>query len=115
VPSPLLYRGVVYNLQHYGPLLCRTALESGEEGDPLRLGIGNLYASPVAAAGRVYLTDLDGATLVLEHAPLGEVARPVALNQLEDSFSASAAVAGSELYLRGDRWLYCLAREAEER
>ncbi|MDP6762509.1 MAG: PQQ-binding-like beta-propeller repeat protein [Planctomycetota bacterium] len=111
VPSPLLYRGVLYNLQHYQPLLCRTELASGEEAQVQRLELSNLYASPVAAAGRIYLTDLDGATLVLDHAPLAEAPSPLALNLLDDSFSASAAIVGRELFLRGDRWLYCLARD----
>jgi hypothetical protein len=107
----LLYRGVLYNLQHYQPLLCRTELASGEEAQVQRLELSNLYASPVAAAGRIYLTDLDGATLVLDHAPLAEAPSPLALNLLDDSFSASAAIVGRELFLRGDRWLYCLARD----
>jgi hypothetical protein len=79
------------------------------ETGPLRLA--NLYASPVAAAGRVYLTDLGGATLVAEHAPLTQTARVLALNQLEDSFSASVAVVGGEPALRGERRRYCIASD----
>ena len=113
VPSPLLYQGVVYGLVHYQANLCRTELTTGDLGSgSLRIrGLGNLYASPVAAAGRVYLTDLEGRTLVLEHTPVDEEPRALALNQLDDSFSASAALAGSELFLRGDRFLYCLAED----
>jgi hypothetical protein len=33
------------------------------------------------------------------------------MNRLDDSLSASAALAGRELYLRGERFLYCLAEE----
>jgi len=113
VPSPLLYQGVVYNVVHYQPTLCCTDLLTGDEGArPLRRrGLGSLYASPVAAGGRVYLVDMDGVTLVFEHVPVDADPRPLALNQLDDSFSASPAVAGKELYLRGDRFLYCLAEE----
>ncbi|MGH7601895.1 MAG: PQQ-binding-like beta-propeller repeat protein, partial [bacterium] len=57
-------------------------------------------------ANRVYITDRDGATLVLSHSDKPEV---LALNQLDDSFSASAAVAGRELFLRGQKYLYCIA------
>ena len=35
----------------------------------------------------------------------------LAINQLDDSFSASAALAGRELFLRGERSLYCIAEE----
>jgi hypothetical protein len=36
----------------------------------------------------------------------------LARNRLDDSFSASAAIAGRELYLRGERHLYCIAEAA---
>jgi hypothetical protein len=35
----------------------------------------------------------------------------LAVNMLDDSFSASAAIAGKELFLRGERYLYCIAEE----
>lgn len=113
VPSPLVVGDVVYNLQHYQPVLCRTELESGEQGErPLRLReLRNLYASPVAAAGRVYLTDLEGTTLVLEHAPVDERPRALAVNRLEDSFSASPALVDDVLILRGERFLYCIVED----
>jgi hypothetical protein len=33
----------------------------------------------------------------------------LAVNHLEDSFSASPALVDRELYLRGERFLYCIA------
>jgi hypothetical protein len=57
----------------------------------------------------VYVTDLDGATIVLRHDD--PAAPPLALNHLDDSFAASAAVAGRELFLRGHRFLYCIAED----
>jgi hypothetical protein len=35
----------------------------------------------------------------------------MALNRLDDSFSASPALVHQEIYLRGERFLYCLAEE----
>jgi len=35
----------------------------------------------------------------------------LSVNRLDDSFSASAALGGRELILRGERHLYCLAEE----
>jgi len=109
VPSPLLYDDALYILHHYQGTLSRLDASSGKESQrPMRLpGIRNVYASPVGAAGRVYITDLDGTTLVLSHESQPEV---LARNQLDDSFSASAAVVDKELYLRGERFLYCLAQ-----
>jgi len=110
VPSPLLYGDVVYFLAHYQNVLSCASVRTGEnDGGPLRLKrLGNIYASPVGAAGRIYVTDLEGSTLVLTHAREPET---LALNRLEDRFSASAALAGRELFLRGERALYCLADE----
>ena len=107
VPSPLLYRGYLYVLHHYQGVLSRLDLESGEEkAGPFRLsGIRNVYASPVAAAGRIYITDRQGATLVMS---IDQEPELLAYNRLDDSFSASAALVGGEMLLRGERYLYSI-------
>jgi outer membrane protein assembly factor BamB len=114
VPSPLLYDGALYFLHHYQGFLARVEAVSGKQpGRPLRLvGMDDVYASPLGAAGRVYVVDRSGATAVIEHGPEPRV---LSLNRLGDSFSASPIAADGELYLRGERFLYCLAREASER
>jgi outer membrane protein assembly factor BamB len=108
VPSPLLYRDSLYFLAHYQGIVTRVKASTGENRPgPMRLtGIGDIYASPVAAGNRVYITDLSGATIVLSDE---DDPRVLALNRLNDSFSASAAIAGGELYLRGEKHLYCIA------
>ncbi len=112
VPSPLLYEGKLYYLTHYQGILSRVDGVTGEdEPGAIRLaGIGNIYASPVAAAGRVYVTDLDGATAIVSHAG---VPRVLAINRLQEPIAASAAIAGSDLFLRGEKSLYCLAEPAK--
>jgi outer membrane protein assembly factor BamB len=111
VPSPLLYDGVLYILKHNTGVL--TALDA-RTGKPLygpeRLaGIEGVYASPVGAAGRVYVVGRNGATAVLKAGPEPTV---LAVNRLDDRFDASPAIAGRELYLRGRRHLYALAEPA---
>lgn len=111
VPSPLLYDDSLYTLQHYQGIISRINVKTGEDdGGPFRLhAISNVYASPVGAAGRVYVTSRDGVTQVMSH---GNAAPKVlAVNRLDDTFSASAAIAGRELFLRGERSLYCIAEE----
>jgi outer membrane protein assembly factor BamB len=110
VPSPLLYGDSLYFLRHYQGILTRVNAKTGEEPTgPFRLGgLRNLYASPVGAAGRLYFTDLDGVTLVMSN---GEIPRLLARNELDDSFSASAALVEDELFLRGEKFLYCIANE----
>ena len=110
MPSPLLYGDALYFLAHYQGILTRVIAKTSEERPgPLRLGgIRNVYASPVGAAGRVYITDRNGTTMVISHA---DRPRMLALNRLADSFSASAAIVENELYLRGEQNLYCIAAE----
>ena len=110
VPSPLLYGDSLYFIRHFQNVLTRVDARSGKDRPgPMRLnGISNVFASPVGAANRVYITDRDGATLVMSH---DDHPRVLAINQLDDSFSASAALAGRELFLRGERNLYCIAEE----
>ena len=89
----------------------RSAAPTGEEPlGPFRIpGVFELYASPVGAADRVYLTDRDGTTVVIEH---GDDAPSIlAANTLDDEFNASMAIAGKELFLRGREFLYCIARD----
>ncbi|MDB6131700.1 MAG: outer rane biosis protein BamB [Verrucomicrobiales bacterium] len=109
VPSPLLYGDTLYFLRHNQNVLARLDPLTGEFRDSaIRLeGIGDfIFASPVGGGGRIYVTGRDGVTVVLKHDRKNEA---LAVNKLEDSFSASAAVAGRELFLRGERFLYCLA------
>ncbi len=55
---------------------------------------------------RIYLVGRTGASLVLKHSDQVEV---LATNQLQDRFDASPAVAGGELFLRGQEHVYCIA------
>lgn len=108
VPSPLLYGDSLYFLTHYQGILSRVESVTGVDNPgPIRLGsLGNIYASPVAADDRVYVTDLDGRTVVLSHDDKPKV---LAVNTLEEEFAASAAIVGRELFLRGKSHLYCIA------
>jgi hypothetical protein len=69
-------------------------------------GVFGVYASPVGAAGRVYLTGRDGTSLVLRDGPKLEV---LATNKLDEPIDASPAAVGSDLFLRSHRSLYCLS------
>ena len=107
VPSPLAYEGRLYFLKHSQALLMALDLATGEElYGPLRIrGLHNVFASPVAAGGRVYVASREGVTAVIRAGPEPEL---LAINRLDDTFSASPAVVGGELFLRGQEYLYCL-------
>ena len=111
VPSPLLYGDSLYTLQHYQGIVSRLDVTSGaDQGGPFRLGaITSVYASPVGAADRVYITSRDGVTQVMSHGD--KTPKMLAVNRLDDTISASAALAGREIFLRGERYLLHRGRQ----
>jgi hypothetical protein len=60
------------------------------------------------ADGRVIVLGQDGSAAVLKHGPVYEV---LATNRLDDRFDASPALVDNEVYLRGYRFLYCVAAD----
>jgi outer membrane protein assembly factor BamB len=110
VPSPLLYDGWLYYLRHYQGVLSRVNAKTGNEpSGPFRLGsVFNIYSSPVAAAGRIYVTDRNGKTLVISN---DAEPKALTLNKLDDRFSASAALVGDAIFLRGEKFLYCIGEK----
>jgi outer membrane protein assembly factor BamB len=110
VPSPLLYGDKLYFFASNNAILsCFDATSGRALIDAERLpGLQGVYASPVGAAGRVYLVGRNGVTLVVKHADKLEV---LATNRLEERFDASPALAGNELFLRGQEHLYCIAEK----
>lgn len=107
VPSPLLYDGLLYFTQSNSAILSIFDVRSGRALLSRKRvpGLANVYASPVGAASRVYITGRNGVTVVLKRTGRMEV---MARNRLDDEFNASPALAGHQLFLRGRRWLYCL-------
>jgi outer membrane protein assembly factor BamB len=109
VPSPLLYDERLYFSQSNQAILsCLDAKTGAPIIDRTRLpGISNIYASPVAADNRVYIVGRDGTTLVLERS---DELKILATNKIDDSIDASPALAGDQLFLRGSKYLYCIAQ-----
>ena len=108
VPSPLLYDGLLYFLKSNAGILSVFDANTGRPHyQAQRLNaIPEVYSSPVAAQGRVYVTGRDGTTAVLRQGPRFEV---LARNTLDDGFDASAALVDGHIYLRGYRYLYDIA------
>jgi len=107
VSTPLLYRGQLYFFKHVQSFLTSADAKTGRTLFTERVGLGNVFASPVAAAGRIYLLGREGKALVLEPGPTLKI---LAENQLDDGFDASPVIVGGDLYLRGRRFLYAVAR-----
>jgi outer membrane protein assembly factor BamB len=107
VPSPLLVGGRLWFTQMNDNLLTTLDAKTGKVVmDRERMpSLKTLYASPVAAAGRVYIVDREGTTLVLKQ---GDKLEVLATNRLGDPVDASPVVVGKQLFLRGEKYLYCI-------
>ena len=110
VPSPLLYDGMLYfSKSNQAVLSCLDSKTGDAFIDPTRLsGISRIYASPVGADERVYITGRNGTTLVLQRSKELTV---LATNKLDDLIDASPALVGDQLFLRGKKFLYCIAED----
>lgn len=108
VPSPLLYDGILYFLKTNNGLLTAVDAKTGKPHYQAQRieGVPNVFASPVAAAGKIFVVGREGATAVIKPGPTLEV---IATNTLDDHFDASPALVGGEMYLRGVKSLYCVA------
>ncbi len=69
-------------------------------------GLEQIYASPVAAGGHVYLTSRAGTTVVIEDSPEFKI---VATNSVGETVDATPAPVDQELFIRGEQHLFCIA------
>lgn len=104
LPSPLLYRGVLYMVNDNGIV---TTLDP-ESGAVIRQGRlagapGAVFASPVAADGHVFFTTEAGAVVVV--APDGAITVRRVNDLAEDTY-ATPALADGRLYVRTTQALY---------
>ncbi|MHC5061500.1 MAG: outer membrane protein assembly factor BamB family protein [Planctomycetota bacterium] len=109
VPSPLLYgeniyvlsvnRGVIssYNARTGKPNFVKKRLDAVDE----------VYASPVGAAGRVYVVSREGKCQVIRNSKEFEV---LATNTLDDEIDASPAIVGDRIFLKGKTNFYCIGK-----
>ncbi len=109
VASPLLSDGRVY--YHNGKsagLTCVDAASGKLHYSQGRIrGISKTYASPLAANGYVYLTGRNGTTVVIEDSDKFKI---VATNVLGEPVDATPAPVDDELFIRGERHLYCVSK-----
>lgn len=110
VPSALLYKGKLYiPFSNRAQLTCLdaksgTAFYSKEKIE----GLKGVYAAPVAADGKVYISGRKGSFAVVKAGPQFELLQ---VNKLDDSFDASPAIIGKNLILRGFSSLYCISAD----
>ena len=104
--SPVAVGEYVY-VPGQGTLACYEA-KTGKQvfKEPLK-GARTIAASPVAIAGKLYITEESGKTFVVK---AGVEMETLQTNSLDDLFWSSPAVAGDRLLLRGAKGLYCVKK-----
>lgn len=104
VPSPVVVGEFLLVADDRGTANCFDA-SNGERLWQNRLG-KHYSSSLVTAGGLVYFTADDGVTKLVRP---GESMEVVAENELGENVYSSPAIAGNELFIRGEKHLFCIA------
>jgi outer membrane protein assembly factor BamB len=109
VPSPLHYRGHVYLVKDGGMVSCFDAKTGAVAYQQERLNaLGNYYASPVAADGRIIVASLDGKVTVF--AAGGDAPKILHQADFKERIAATPALAGNNVYIRTPTTLYAFGK-----
>ncbi len=105
IPSPALSDGRLYYLAgRECAVTCLDALTGNVHFERERIdGVGQVYASPVAAGGHLYIFGRDGTAAVIRDS---EEFSLVGLNRLGEGVDVTPAATGGDLIVRGERHLY---------
>jgi outer membrane protein assembly factor BamB len=107
VPTPAVTGQYIFILNDRGILWCRDAKTGAEVWGNQRARAGTYSASPVVADGKLYVTSEDGVTTVLEAGPVFKV---IGENDLADYTLSTPAIAGSQIFIRTQKFLYCIGK-----
>jgi outer membrane protein assembly factor BamB len=99
---------LLYVADNGGILTCYVA-ETGEEmyRNPIGGDISSYSASPVAADGKLYISDEYGNIHIVKAGPTYE---HMAVNKMDEICMASPAISGKTLFIRARRNLYAISR-----
>ena len=113
MPTPLAYRGILYVLANNG-VFDAYDISTGKEIYRQRLPlIGSGYsASPVAADGKIYLSNEDGDMLIVE---AGATFKLVATNSIGETLMATPALSQGVMYVRGARTLFAVGKNSAKK
>jgi outer membrane protein assembly factor BamB len=105
IPAPLVYQGVYFMVRDGGIITSLDPSTGGllKEGRT-REALGEYYASPVAADGKVFLASGEGKITVLKASAEWEV---LGVNDLGDEVHATPALSEGRIYVRTHGTLYC--------
>ncbi|MBS1834605.1 MAG: PQQ-binding-like beta-propeller repeat protein [Acidobacteria bacterium] len=111
VPTPVTDGNLFYSINDRG-IVWALKMQTGEEVyGGKRIKPGTYSASPVLADGKIYITSEDGVTTVLKAGPDFEV---LAENNIDEYVLSSVAVSDGQIFLRGDKHLYCIGKRVKQ-
>jgi outer membrane protein assembly factor BamB len=109
MPTPLAYNGNLYVLNNNG-LFDAYNLKTGKEIYRQRLSLvgSGFSASPVAADGKIYLSNEDGEILVIS---AGEKFNHISTNSMGELLMATPALSEGVMYVRSSSSLFAIGRK----
>ncbi|MCB1035009.1 MAG: PQQ-binding-like beta-propeller repeat protein [Acidobacteria bacterium] len=107
VPTPVTDGTYLYVINDRAVAWCFEAATGRIVWGPERMPSGTYSASPVLADGRIYVTNEEGTTAVLEAGPKFNL---LAENALGSYTLSSPAIADGKIYLRTSDYLYAIGR-----
>ena len=105
VPTPVTDGKLFYSINDRGIMWALNMETGAEVYGAQRIKPGTYSASPVIADGKIYITSEDGVTSVIKAGPKFEV---LSENNIDEYTLSSIAVSEGQIFLRGDKHLYCI-------
>jgi outer membrane protein assembly factor BamB len=104
VATPLVDRGIFWMVKD-GGIVTKIIAATGQVLQVERLpSLGNYYASPVSADGKVYFASQQGVVSVIANEPGWRV---IASHDFKEKIYATPVVEGGRLFIRTEKALYC--------
>lgn len=108
VPTPVTDGKYFYVVRDNGVMWCLDAKTGAEVYGQQRIKSGTYSGSPVLADGKIYITNEDGLTTVVQAGPKFEV---LAENPLNDYVLSSPAISDGRIFIRTGHHLYAIGNK----
>lgn len=110
VPSPVIHGGHLYFSHENLALVHCVDLKTGDfvYSERLEPNPGQIYASPVLAGGKLYYLGRGGQAVIVSAEPKFKVLSSAKLENGRGVFNASPAIRDNRLFIRSNKFLYCI-------
>ncbi len=114
VASPVFHEGYLYWISDRGDAMCIKASDGSVQFRERLPGVGSgrrraVYASVIYAADKLYAVSRYSGAYVLEAKPRFSLLAQNRLEGDDSQFNGTPAFADNDIYIRSDRYLYCIS------